>query len=220
VALPQKTRRCVVRFSIFPRDEKFFFLIHQSASNIQKIAGKLQDLLNDYENVPAKVAEIKVLEEFGDSVIHNVMNALHRTFVTPIDREDLAALAERLDDVVDAIEQAARYMLEYRIEVPTLHAQQMGHIIVRCADELEKATSILHYRGSRLKEILPYAVGLNGLENEADQVISRAMGELFSNGADPIHILKWRDIYSSLEDATDKAEDAANVLEGIVLKHV
>ena len=209
-----------MRFSFLPREERFFFLIHQSASNIQKIAGKLKNLLTNYEDVAAKVAEIKELEEFGDSVIHTIMNGLHRTFVTPIDREDLAALAERLDDVVDAIEEAARYMLEYKIEVPTTHAQQMAGIIVRCADELEKAASMLHFRGSRLKEILPHTVGLNSLENEADQVISRAMGDLFSNNSDPIHILKWRDIYFQLEEATDRAEDAANVLEGIVLKHV
>ena len=212
--------RCVVRFSFLPREEKFFFLIHQSASNIQKVAGKLKDLLENYDDVAAKVAEIKELEEFGDSVIHNIMNALHRTFVTPFDREDVAALAERLDDVVDAIEEAARYMLEYKIEAPTPYARQMADIIVRCADELEKAASMLHYRGSRLKEILPHTVGLNSLENEADQVISRAMGDLFSNGADAIYILKWRDIYNQLEEATDRAEDAANVLEGIVLKNV
>jgi hypothetical protein len=205
---------------LLPREEKFFFLLHQSALNIQKVAGKLQDLMEHYEDVPAKIGEIKVLEEFGDSVIHNIMNGLHRTFITPIDREDVAMLAERLDDVVDAIEEAARSMLEYKVTAPTPYAQQMAFIIARCADELEKATSMLHYRGAKLKEILPHAVELNRLENECDQLASKAMGALFSNGIDTIEILKWRDIYSALEAATDRAEDAANVLEAVVLKNV
>ena len=100
-----------MRLAFLPREEKFFFLLHQSAMNIQKVAIKLQDLMEDYTNVKAKVEEIKTLEEFGDEAIHQIMQALHRTFVTPLDREDIALLAERLDDVVDAIEEAARTML-------------------------------------------------------------------------------------------------------------
>ena len=208
-----------MRLSFLPREERFFFMLHQSALNIQKVSARLQELMEDYTDVPAKVAEIKTLEEFGDQVIHDIMAALHRTFVTPIDREDIAMLAERLDDVVDAIEEAARCMLEYRIETPTGYAVQMAAIICRCGEELAKAVGLLHFRGSRLKELLPHAVELNRLENEGDHVTSRALGELFSDGGDTMTILKWRDIYAYLEQATDRAEDAANVLEGIVLKH-
>ena len=209
----------MVRLSFLPREEKFFFLLHQGAMNIQKVADKLQDLIEHYEDVPAKVEEIKTLEEFGDQVIHDLMQSLHRTFVTPIDHEDIALLAERIDDMVDAMEEAARDMLEYKIDAPTPYAREMAAIIVRCANAMEKATSLLHYRGGRLKEVLRYTEELNELENEADQVTSRAMGDLFSNGADAIYILKWRDIYSQLEEATDRAEDAADVLQAIVLKH-
>ena len=205
--------------SLVPKEEKFFFLLHQSAMNLQKASRKLQDLLTNYENVPAKVAEIRELEEFGDQVIHDIFHALHRTFVTPIDREDISALAERLDDIIDAIEEVANYLLEYKIEKPTEFARHLATIIVQTTDELEKATSLLHYRGSKLKEILPYTVEVNRLENEADQITSRAMGDLFTNSQDAIHILKWRDIYNDLEGATDRAEDAANVLEAIVLKN-
>ena len=208
-----------MRLSFLPRENRFFFLLHQSAINIQKIAQKLQDLMSSFENIQAKVQEIKDLEEVGDQIIHDIAHGLHRTFVTPIDREDILALAERLDDVVDAIEEAARYTLEYRIDEPTEYARQLTAIIVHCGDQLERATSMLHYRGGRLKEILPTTIELNRLENEADQTISRAMGDLFNNGQDAIYILKWRDIYNDLEEATDRAEDAANVLEGIVLKH-
>ena len=208
-----------MRFSLsfLPKENRFFFLLHQSAVNIQAVAVKLQDLMENFENVPAKVQEIKDLEEFGDQIIRDITHSLYRTFVTPIDREDILALSGRLDDVVDAIDEAAQYTLEYKIERPTEHAKQLTAIIVKCADELERAMSLLSAGNSHLKEILPISEKINRLEKEADKTASLAMGELFAN-ADVIDILKWRDIYNDLEEATDFAEDAANVLEGIVLK--
>lgn len=205
--------------SFMPKENRFFFLLHQSTVNIKDVARRLQDLMDNFENIPAKVQEIKDLEEHGDRIIHDITHSLHRTFVTPIDREDIIALAGRLDDVVDAIDEAAQYTLEYQIQEPTEHARALAAIIVQCADQLEGALSLLSTRGSKLKEILPFAIELNRLENEADKVASKAMGELFSNEFDVMQILKWRDIYGDLEEATDRAEDAANVLEGIVLKH-
>ena len=205
--------------SFLPKENRFFFLLHQSAMNIRAVAGRLQDLMDNFENVPAKVQEIKDLEEFGDKIIHDITHSLHRTFVTPIDREDIMALAGRLDDVVDAIDEAAQYTLEYKIEEPTEYARHLAAIIVKCAEELERAVGLLSTRGSKLRDILPIAVEINRLENEADKVASRAMGELFTNSTDVVHILKWRDIYQDLEQATDRAEDAADVLDGIVLKN-
>lgn len=206
-------------FSFLPKEDRFFFLLHQSTINIQKVARQFQDLMQNFENVPDKVREIKELEEFGDQIIHDIAHSLHRTFVTPIDREDIMALAGRLDDVIDAIDEAAQYTLEYKIEETTEYARHLSTIIVSCADELERAVALLSTRSSKLREILPMSVEINRLENEADQVASRAMGDLFSNGYDVMQILKWRDIYNDMEEATDRAEDAANVLEGIVLKH-
>ena len=205
--------------SFLPKDDKFFFMLHQGTMNIQQVARRFQDLMEDFCNVEAKVEEIKGLEEFGDQIIHDLTHSLHRTFVTPIDREDIMALAGRLDDVVDAVDEAAQYTLEYNIEEPTEYARQLAGIIVECAAQLEQAVGLLSTRGSKLKDILPMSVEINRLENEADQVLSHAMGELFTNGSDVIHIMKWRDIYNDMEEATDRAEDAANVLEGIVLKH-
>jgi predicted phosphate transport protein (TIGR00153 family) len=205
--------------SFIPREDRFFFLLHQSTMNIQQVARRLQDLMQNFENVPAKVKEIKELEEFGDQIIHDITHSLHRTFVTPIDREDIMALAGQLDDFIDAIDEVAQYTLEYKIEETTEYARHLATIIVSCADELERAVALLSTRGSKLKEILPMTVEINRLENEADQVASRAMGDLFSNSEDVIQILKWRDIYHDLEEATDRAEDAADVLEGIVLKN-
>lgn len=204
---------------ITQKENRFFFLLHQSAMNIQQVAKKFQDLMENFENVEAKVKEIKDLEEFGDQVIHDITHSLHTTFLTPIDREDILDLAGRLDDVVDAIDEAAQYTLEYGIKSPTDHARQLAAIIVKCADELEPATSLLGGGTSKWKGILPMAVEINRLENEADQIASRAMGNLFNDGYEVIDVLKWRDIYNDMEEATDRAEDAANVLEGIVLKH-
>ena len=201
------------------KESRFFFLLHQSAMNIQQVAKKFHDLMENFENIEAKVKEIKDLEEFGDQVIHDITHSLHTTFLTPIDREDILDLAGRLDDVVDAIDEAAQYTLEYGIKTPTDYASQLAVIIVKCADELERATSLLGGGTSKWKEILPMAVEINRLENEADQIASQAMGNLFNNGYDVIDVLKWRDIYNDMEEATDRAEDAANVLEGIVLKH-
>jgi len=216
LAIPDVFRQ---KLSFLPKENTFFFLLHQSAMNIQQVARRLQDLMENYENVEAKVQEIKDLEDFGDRIIHDITRSLHRTFVTPIDREDILALAGSLDDVVDAMDEAAQYTMEYHIEAPTESARLLAAIIVQCADELEQAVAMLSTRGTMLKDILPRVVEINRLENEADGVHSRAKGELFSNGFDVMMILKWRDIYDDLEQATDRAEDAADILEGIVLKH-
>lgn len=207
------------RLSILPKADRFFFLLHQSSLNIQKTALAIQDLIENMDNVGSKVAEIKEFEEFGDKIIHDITRSLHQTFVTPIDREDILALASRLDDVIDAMDEAAQYVFEYKIKTPTDHARILSTIIVDCANALEKAVSLLSTKGSRLKEILPIATEINRLENEADRALSHAMGELFSSEFEVVEILKWRDIYTNMEEATDRAEDAADVLEGIVLKH-
>ncbi len=202
-----------------PREDRFFGLLRSGAQNVHEASLKLLDLLEHYENVPAKVSEIKRLEEIGDHVIHEIMRNLHRTFVTPIDREDIALLGERVDDVMDAIEEAARIMMEYHVEKPTPRAVDLARIIERGASVMVEAFSKLHFRGAKLKELLEPAIELNRLENEADQIASKALGELFTNGSSPLEILKWREIYYQLELATDKAEDVANVLEGVVLKN-
>jgi predicted phosphate transport protein (TIGR00153 family) len=208
-----------MKLSFLPREEKFFTLFHESAANVKATAVKLLDLMENYENVPEKVAEIKRLEEVGDTVIHTIMTSLHRTFVTPLDREDIAALGERLDDIVDSMEEAARLMMEYHIQESTENAKALARILLRCSETLEQAVGLLHYRGAKLNEILPLATVINTLENEADQVVSKAMAELFDDEASPIYVIKWKEVYDLLEGATDHCEIAANMLEGIVLKH-
>lgn len=204
-------------FSIMPREPKFFDLFEKSVANVAKAAKELADFLEDYTNVPLKVARITELEHEGDAITHQIMEQLHRTFITPLDREDIALLTERLDDVMDFIEDAANAMLLYRIEQPTTRAREMAAILVTMTSELVVAVPLLRNR-SKMKEILEHCVEINRLENEADAIIRHALAELFDDT--PIaDVIKWREIYEHLETAADKGEDVANVLEGVVLKH-
>lgn len=204
-------------FSIMPREPKFFDLFEKSVANVAKAAKELADFLEDYTNVPLKVARITELEHEGDAITHQIMEQLHRTFVTPLDREDIALLTERLDDVMDFIEDAANTMLLYRIEQPTTRAREMAAILVAMTNELVVAVPLLRNR-SKMKEILEHCVEINRLENEADAIVRLALTELFDDT--PIaDVIKWREIYEHLETAADKGEDVANVLEGVVLKH-
>ena len=205
------------KFSIMPREPKFFDLFEKSVANVAKAAKELADFLEDYTNVPLKVARITELEHEGDAITHQIMEQLHRTFVTPLDREDIALLTERLDDVMDFIEDAANAMLLYRIEQPTTRAREMAAILVTMTSELVVAVPLLRNR-SKMKEILEHCVEINRLENEADAIIRHALAELF-NDTPIADVIKWREIYEHLETAADKGEDVANVLEGVVLKH-
>ena len=204
--------------SLFPRQERFYDLFEQSARNIITGARALQDLLEHFENIQVKVEQIREIEHRGDTITHQVMDQLHRTFVTPLDREDIAFIAHGLDDILDFIDAAAVAMLTYKIQRSTPRAVDLGRLIVTSAEEVN--TSIALLRHGPLKEILPHTVEINRIENEADAIWRLAMGELFEKGPeDVLDIIKWRDIYDQLETATDRCEDVADVLEGIVIKH-
>ncbi len=208
-----------MRLSILPTEVKFFDLLQDGAENQLATAKRLLDLMEHYEQVPQKVDAVIELEHRGDFIIHEIMRQLHRTFVTPIDREDIAALGERIDDVVDALEEAARLMLDYKIERPTEKAKELASLVVKCSEELNKAVAVLKSRGGQLRQVLDQCVEINRYENEADIVFRLALAELFQEEPNPIRIMKWRDIYTQIEQATDLCEDAADVLEGIVLKY-
>ena len=183
-----------------------------------KTAQSLQRLVENYANVSENVAEITELEHQGDLITHQIIAQLHRTFVTPFDREDIALLAQSLDDVTDFIHAAADSIFIYKVERPTLRAIELADIIVQAATEVEKVMPQLRHR-AKLKEILPRCVEINRLENMADRVFRAAMGELFDNSLDIASVIKWREIYQYMESATDRCEDVANVLEGVALKH-
>ena len=208
----------MARFSFIPREEKFFGLFEDSARNIVKAAQALKELIDTWENVELKVEEIKELEHQGDNFTHEIIARLHRTFITPFDREDIALLTKSLDDVLDFIDHAASAMLLYKVDRPGQRAKELADIIIQATDELEKAVLELRHK-AKLQQTLHRCVEIKRLENAADAVYRAAMAELFEDATDAAHIIKWREIYEHLESATDRCEDVANVIEGVALKH-
>ena len=206
------------KFPFIPREEKFFELFEEGAHNAVKAAQRLKELVDTWKNVEGTVSEITELEHEGDRITHQIMERLHRTFVTPFDREDIALLAHSLDDVTDFIHAASDAMLIYKIDRPSQRAKELADIIVQAAAEVERALPQLRRR-AQLKQVLERCVEINRLENMADRVFRSAVGELFDDSTDIAHVIKWREIYEHMESATDRCEDVANVLEGVALKH-
>jgi len=208
----------VPKFPFFPKSPCFFDLFEKSAANLVIAAGKLVDLFDDYHEVEVKTKRIKELEHEGDSITHEIMRNLHSTFVTPIDREDIALLCQRMDDVMDFIDGAAKRTLLYRVSQPTQKAKDLAAIILKITYKVNEVMPLLR-RSSKYKEILEQCVEINRLENEADEVLHSALVDLFDNNQNVLDVIKWREIYEHLESATDRGEDVANVLEAVVLKN-
>ncbi|MCJ7605252.1 MAG: DUF47 domain-containing protein [Dehalococcoidales bacterium] len=208
----------MVRLPFVPKESKFFDLFEDSAENIVKAAKELHEMLETWQFIDSRVAEITELEHKGDTITHQVISLLHRTFVTPFDREDIAMLAHTMDDIMDFIHAAADTMFIYKIDEPTVRARELADIIVKGATEVQKAVSGLRRR-KELKNIMQSCVEINRLENMADRIYRAALAELFDNTSDVVLLIKWREIYDHLESATDRCEDVANVLEGVALKH-
>jgi predicted phosphate transport protein (TIGR00153 family) len=206
------------KFSFMPREQRFFDLCEDSAKNVVKAARCLKQLVENWEHVEASIAEITELEHRGDSITHEIIALLNRTFITPFDREDITLLAHSLDDIVDFIESTADAMLLYKVSRPGERARELADIIVQGSVEVERAVPMLRNR-SNFKNILPCCVELNRMENMADRVYRSALAELFDHSTDIAQVIKWREIYEHMETATDRCEDVANVLEGVVLKH-
>ena len=197
----------------------FYDLFEQEAANLVVAAEKLVEFFDNYENVEAKAKELKELEHRGDVITHEIIARLHRTFVTPIDREDITLLVHSMDDVMDFIEAAGRTANLYHIAQPTDRARELARIVEKMAVKLNEVVPRLRRRDQYLW-ILQQCVEINTLENDADDVQHAALAELFEVcSTDTCQVIKWREIYEHLESATDRGEDVANILEGIVLKH-
>ncbi|HEY6348124.1 MAG TPA: DUF47 family protein [Candidatus Angelobacter sp.] len=199
---------------LIPRDVKFFHMFAEMAGNLGDGARLLRQTLNDFKDVEKRVQELKALEHRGDEMTHNILTKLNQTFITPFDREDIYRLASSLDDVLDFIYAAGVRLIMYKIKSAPEAASKLADIIVRQCDQLMPAVAGLEKHDS----VLNYCVEINRLENEADQIARTAIGILFEQETDPIALIKLKELYEVLETATDKAEDAANVLEGVVLK--
>lgn len=211
----------MVLAKFLPQDQRFFQQFCDSANNAGEAAAVLLDLLTNYEDVERKVGRIRDLEHQGDEITHQVFHALNSTFVTPLDREDIRDLASKLDDFIDYIEEAAKRLPLYRIEQPTALAVMFARIINDQAKVLSELMSMLAKSKNR-DTMLRHTVEINRLENEADALQAQALAGLFEGVNDipgVILAIRWQELYQLLEDATDRAEDVANTVEGIVLKH-
>ncbi len=208
----------IFSFSLRPKDRKFSVLFEQGALNAIKTAHELRDLVCIWETVKERVGVMKDLEQEGDAITHQIMALLHRTFVTPFDREDISLLAESLDDVTDCIHAAADAMLLYNVERPPARAREIAGVIVQAAEEMGAAVSDIGNRIDQAK-LLKHCVEINRIENVGDSLYRAALAELFAESTDTASLIKWREIYQHMEDAIDHCEDVANVLEGIALKY-
>jgi predicted phosphate transport protein (TIGR00153 family) len=203
------------RFSLVPRDEQFFTLYRSTTSEIKAAAVLLEAMLAT-EPPDEKIASaIKDAEHRCDTLTHDTIQRLHRTFITPFDREDLYALATSLDTVMDAIDHAAALVGLYRMTLLPPGARELAHTVTHSADRLHAALEALAAR----QPVQPHAVEINRLENEADRAYQQAIRHLFDTVADPIQLIKWKDLLDELEKITDCCEDVANVIEGVVVKH-
>ena len=202
-------------FRLIPREERFYDDFVAMARQIRRGAGLLEEMLAPDRPVWDKAEEIKEVEHECDTLTHQIIQRLHRTFVTPLDREDIFGLARSLDDVMDAIDATAALVRLYQLEQVRPDARILSRIIKDSVDQLVTALQALEKKVG-VKEP---AVEINRLENEADRAHQAAVRRLFEEERDPIAIIKWKEILDFLEDATDRCEDVANVLEGVVVKH-
>jgi len=202
-------------FRLIPREEKFYTDFQALATELKHGGRLLEEMLLPDRPIWDKADEIKEVEHKCDFLTHEIIQRLHRTFVTPLDREDIFSLARSLDDVMDAIDATAALVRMYQISVVRQDARALARIIVGCTEQLVQAVKALE----RKKGVAEPAVEINRLENEADRAHQSAVRTLFEQERDPIQIMKWKEILDFLEDATDRCEDVANVLEGVVVKH-
>ena len=203
-------------FRLLPRDEKYFDLFNRISSYLSEGSLLLQQLFNDFEKHREYVEKIKKIELACDELTHEIISRLNKTFITPIDREDIHALASELDDVMDYIEYVATRTVLFRIENSTTHAQRMTDVVVRMIATLERAVSSLEHD---TPAVLKQCAEMYALEREGDTRHHEAVETLFAEEKDPIELLKWKELYEALELTIDKCQDAANTLEGIVLKN-
>ena len=199
-------------------DGNFFQWFEDAATNALQAANGLRDLCYDFQNAADTVHRLHELEHRGDEIGHRIYEQLNKSFLTPLDREDIISLYSAIDDVTDLVHSAADMMVIYKVDSVPHIARDLADCIVGCAQEVVNAVPHLRRR-NEMSRILPSVIQINSLENKADDLLREGLGELFANPEDVVHIIKWRDIYGEMEAATDKAEDIADVLRGLSIKH-
>ena len=205
-----------MRFPLLPRDNTFFDLFNEAGKNTLRAAGMLDEMMSTWPEDTGLGREILIIEQEGDRITHDIIDRLNRmsaTSAAPMDREDIYALATKLDDVIDYIQEAADFLALYQIEAPMSQAQDLT--LVGCCEQLSKSLEKL----PSFRDLDQYLIEIHRLENDGDRVSRDAVASLFSNGIDPMFVIRWKDIFAVLEKAIDSTETAAHILEGIVIKN-
>jgi predicted phosphate transport protein (TIGR00153 family) len=205
----------VARISLVPQNKQFFRLLEYASDNAVGISRQLVQLLDAFPSNGTNLREIKELEHEGDRLTREVVDLLNRTFVTPFDRDDIYLLAGAIDDVCDHIDEAAGNIVGYGVEQIRPKAKEQAQVILRSAEKLHEAVSRLE----GFKDSSSQLHALRDLEDEGDRLNRAAVSELFTSGEDPIAIIRWKDIHEQLEEAVDACENAADVLEAILVKN-
>jgi len=204
-----------MRIPLIPREHKFFDMFVEDARNVLSAARLLEQFFRNYDERERIASQLLDAEHAGDQISHEIGHKLESTFVTPFDREDIHGLISRLDDILDFIEEVADTCILYNIEAPTETAHAQAEIITRQCEQLAEALTKLR----SFKGLEQHWIEIHRLENEGDRIARQAVAELFKNGQNPMDVIKWKDVYALLEKAIDACEDAANVIERIVVKH-
>ena len=201
----------------FPKETDFYKIFEKAASNVTHAATLFVGIMEHFSNIEGWAKEVHELEQDGDVLTHDIIRKLNKTFITPIDREDIHALASRLDDILDLLWNAADRLTVFRLEESTKWGIIMSKDLLKTVEFVEKA--IKELKGKNYSHIQEYCIEINKLENQLDREFKDALVHLFDEIKDPILIIKWKEIYEHLENASDRCEDVANILEAIVLKH-
>jgi uncharacterized protein Yka (UPF0111/DUF47 family) len=204
-------------FNFLPRDEHYFSLFEEATRTITEGALVLQSMVHEFTEVEEKAARIQAIEEQGDRITFQIIARLGKSFITPIEREDIFAIARHLDDIIDFIEASSSRLSTYAIEEPTKPACQFADLIVQAALDLERLLALLHHKN--VDQIRQPKMAINRVESEADKLLRSSVAALFRSGADPLTVIKWKEIYETLEEVTDRMESLANLIEGIIVKN-
>ncbi len=203
---------------LIPREEKFYDLFDELINKIEEGGRLFIEMLEDYTNAETRLTKLKDIEHEADIITHRTYEKMHKTFLTPIDREDIYALVNKMDSILDIIEAAAIRMFLYKIKAPTPECVKQAQLINAGIAKVKQVVHALRDM-KNAQMILDACVEINTLENEGDYLLRQAMTHLFENETDAIELIKWKEIYERIEEALDTCEDVSNITEGIVLKN-
>lgn len=205
-------------FNRSPKEEKFFDLFIANGEIGYKSAVLLKDFMNDFKNIDTKYAAIKEMEHDGDNQLHGIFEQLNKSFITPIDREDIHAIAKAMDDITDFIEQTASRFLMYNVVSIPADAKEVAGMIVDCTKEVVDLMIEMKSMKKSTK-LVEKIIEINRIEEQGDAAYRKAIKDLFVNDTPALEVIKWKDIYENLEAVLDACEDVANIVEGVVMKH-